>query len=629
MQFLTPLALAGGLLALPILLLYMLRLRREELEVPSIMLWQQLLQDTEANTPWQRLRRNLLLLLQLLILAALVLALARPFIIVPAPGSGQIVLLLDASASMNAADAAEGSRFRAAQNEARSLVSAMGSDDRVTLIRVAEQPQLLAAASEDRLALLAAIDAAQPGSGSADWPAALTLALGGMAQAGEHSLVIISDGGLGDPTLLPELPPNVTWLPVGSSGDNLAITALATRRRAAQPAQLFTRVTNHGARDAEVVLSLKVDGELVASAYHEVAAGADLPLVVDALPSGFRQIEASLTIPVASQIPDHLALDNHAWALVEGGELSRVLLFSPGNRFMEEVLRSLPGVEAFRGDLSAGLPLDPYDLTILDRWQPEQLPSGDLLFINPQRGNALFTLGERREFARDISLAPGDARTRFVDLDDVSVQRWTPVVAPWAQTLIEADGSPLLLAGEIGGRQVAIITFDLHRSDLALQIAWPVLMANLLDWFAPPGLLTARESLNVGEALQVRPPPGAQALRVRLPDGSLRDLSLERRPLLFADTQQPGIYTLEVIEDGAVSRSQSFAVNLFDAAESDILPREMLFFGQSGVAPGAREEQGQLEFWPLAALLALLVLLLEWVVYQRRRGGPALRLRRS
>ena len=190
-QFLTPLALAGGLLALPILLLYMLRLRREELEVPSIMLWQQLLQDTEANTPWQRLRRNLLLLLQLLILAALVLALARPFIIVPAPGSGQIVLLLDASASMNAADAPEGSRFRAAQNEARSVVSAMGGDDRVTLIRVAEQPQLLAATSEDRLALMAAIDAAQTrqrqrGLAGGPDPGAGRHGAGRRAQPGHH-----------------------------------------------------------------------------------------------------------------------------------------------------------------------------------------------------------------------------------------------------------------------------------------------------------------------------------------------------------------------------------------------------------------------------------------------------------
>ena len=251
------------------------------------------------------------------------------------------------------------------------------------------------------------------------------------------------------------------------------------------------------------------------------------------------------------------------------------------------------------------------------------------MFINPQRGNTLFSLGELQENAQHIRLAPGDARTRFVDLDDVSVQRWLPVNAPWAQTLIEADGSPLLLAGEIDGRQVAIFTFDVHRSDLALQIAWPVLMANLLDWFAPQSLLAARESLAVGDALQLRPPPGAEALRVRLPDGALQELSLARRPLLFAGTQQPGIYTLEVIEGGAVTRSQSFAVNLFDPAESDILPREMLFFGQASVAPGAREEQGQLEFWPLAALLALLVLLLEWIVYQRRRAPLALRPQRS
>ena len=383
MQLLTPLALAGGLLALPVILLYMLRLRRQEIEVSSIMLWQQLLQDTEANTPWQRLRRNLLLLLQLLILAALVFALARPFITVPALGSGQIVLLLDASASMNAGDVAAGTRFRAAQQEAQAVVSALAASDRLTLIRVAEQPQLLAAASNDRLALQTAINDAQPGRGSADWPAALTLALGGMAEASEFSLVIVSDGGLGDPALLPELPARVTWLPVGMSGENLAITALATRRRAAQPPQLFARVTNYGAQDAEVVLSLRVDGELVASAYHEVAAGADLPLVVDALPPGFREIEASLTVPVASDILDHLQQDDRAWALVDAGESSRVLLLTPENRFVEEVLRSIPGVQAFRGDLGAGLPREPYDLTILDRWQPAQLPPGDLSVHQP------------------------------------------------------------------------------------------------------------------------------------------------------------------------------------------------------------------------------------------------------
>ena len=87
MSLLTPTALALLALSIPILLLWMLKLRRRNVTVSSTMLWSKLLRDREANAPWQKLRRNLLLLLQLAILAALVLALARPFIPVPAVAS--------------------------------------------------------------------------------------------------------------------------------------------------------------------------------------------------------------------------------------------------------------------------------------------------------------------------------------------------------------------------------------------------------------------------------------------------------------------------------------------------------------------------------------------------------------
>ena len=62
MSFLTPLFLLLGLLAGPIVLMYMLRLRRREITVSSTLLWQKLLRDREANAPWQKLRRNLLLI---------------------------------------------------------------------------------------------------------------------------------------------------------------------------------------------------------------------------------------------------------------------------------------------------------------------------------------------------------------------------------------------------------------------------------------------------------------------------------------------------------------------------------------------------------------------------------------
>ncbi|MEO0564743.1 MAG: VWA domain-containing protein, partial [Chloroflexota bacterium] len=178
MSFLTPLGFLGLLLAGPVILMYMLRLRRREVVVSSTFLWEQVLQDNEANTPWQRLRRNLLLLLQLLILALLAFALARPFITVPAVSTGQIALLLDASASMNATDTEGATRFEAAQAEALAIIDTMTADDTMTVIRVAGAPEVLVPQTGDRVLLREAVQNATPSDSRADWNAALTLAAG-------------------------------------------------------------------------------------------------------------------------------------------------------------------------------------------------------------------------------------------------------------------------------------------------------------------------------------------------------------------------------------------------------------------------------------------------------------------
>ncbi|MBX7253364.1 MAG: VWA domain-containing protein, partial [Candidatus Promineofilum sp.] len=129
MALLAPAALALALLAVPILLLYMLRLRRREQPVSSTWLWRELVRDRAANAPWQRLRRNLLLFLQLLILAALVLALARPALRRPGLG-GNLIVLLDASASMRASDGRP-TRFDDARAAVERLISSLSGDDRL------------------------------------------------------------------------------------------------------------------------------------------------------------------------------------------------------------------------------------------------------------------------------------------------------------------------------------------------------------------------------------------------------------------------------------------------------------------------------------------------------------------
>src|SRR5690606_6666007 len=146
-----------------------------------------------------------------LILALLVLALARPFVTVPAVSTGQIAVLLDASVSMNATDSADGasSRFDEAKRQALDIVETMNPGDTMTVIRVAAAPEVLLPYSADRAMLRDAINAAQPSVASANWSAALTLAAAGSAGAADFNVVIISDGGLGDSVRLPPIPGNL------------------------------------------------------------------------------------------------------------------------------------------------------------------------------------------------------------------------------------------------------------------------------------------------------------------------------------------------------------------------------------------------------------------------------------
>lgn len=627
MSFLAPLALIGAALAVPIILLYMLRLRRREVMVSSTFLWQQVVRDNEANTPWQRLRRNLLLILQLIILALLVLALARPFITVPSFTSGQVALLIDASASMNATDVNGGTRFAAAQARALEIIDTMGASDVMTVIRVADVPQVMSPYTGDRTQLRGAVTAAQPSTSAADWTAALTLASARAGATEEFSIVIISDGGLGEAEQLPAIPGEVSYIPIGASDSNVAITALATRALPGETPQLFAQVTNYSGTDINVVFSLRADGSLISAEEYTIPADSSLPIVAAQLPGEYTALQADLTLPSDSTVADYLGEDNRAFAVPSGGGTRRVLLITPGNLFIEEVLRSLPGVEVVLGLPEDGIPdSEPYDLYVLDGWLPADLPDADLLILNPPDSTDLFTLGGRVETVQNIAVAVNDPRTIYVDFSTINILAFRQVEnAAWAQPLVRADGGALLLAGEIGGRQVALLPFDLFESDLPLNITFPIMISNLMEWFTPRSAINVPDGLRVGESLAINPQPEAQDVRVTLPDGTVRDLPVDRATLVFADTAQIGLYTLEVLDDeGEALEAVPFAVNLFDVRESDITPRDQIALGNTVVAEAQEEELGQYEFWGWLAAAALAMLLIEWYAYHQRMRVPTL-----
>lgn len=624
MSFLAPFAALLALLAIPIVLLYMLRLRRQETEVSSTYLWRQLLQDREANAPWQKLRRNLLLLLQLLTLALLIAALMRPFIEIPTVTTGRIVLLLDASASMNATDVPP-SRFAAAQQAALELAAALSAQDSMTVIRVADVPEVLASATNDLNLLRAAILDAEVSQASADWQAALTLAAGGAVGVEQFSIVLISDGGL--PLDLPTLPGELRYIPIGLSDANAAITAMAARARAGETPQVFVELTNFGSSPAEVILGLELDGRLDRAQRYTVPGLSVREVFYTDLAGDFTTLSASLTRASGSTVPNHLTLDDRAWTVYSPPGAGRVLLMTPGNIYLRQALASLPGIEPFQGQIENGLPTGQgFDLYVLDGWLPEDgtLPPGDLLIIDPPESSALFEVLGRSAATGSPRVAPEDTRTRYVNFNNVSILDFTRLDGvDWADPLVTVEGGPLLLAGTVGGRQVAILTFDLHRSDLPLQITWPILLANLMEWYTPARTVAAADGLLVGDTLALSPPFEADRVRITRPDGETTTIRIGQDPLLYAATALPGLYTVDTYAGAELVQQELFAVNLFDRMESLIAPVEQLRVGGTQVSEAAREEIGQREFWPLIALAALLLLMLEWWLYHRQNRPPS------
>ena len=68
------------LLLVPLIIFYFLKLRRPRFEIPSLALWRQVISDQRVNSPFQKFKRNLLLLLQILLLCSLIMGAMQPYL---------------------------------------------------------------------------------------------------------------------------------------------------------------------------------------------------------------------------------------------------------------------------------------------------------------------------------------------------------------------------------------------------------------------------------------------------------------------------------------------------------------------------------------------------------------------
>jgi hypothetical protein len=376
-----------------------------------------------------------------------------------------------------------------------------------------------------------------------------------------------------------------------------------------------------------VIVSLTRQGQLFNAQALRVPAGGTAQFVLDSLPAEPAVYEALLTPPASAEAGaalDALPLDDRAWAVFQPPAAGRVLLISPGNVFLEQGFAALAeplGLRPFRLKAGEALPPDPFDLYVFDGVMTDTLPAGDLLLVNPPPGeNALFTVGGVFTSTAGAQVNGADPLGRFVDWSGVHLLQARQVTLPdWARVVVQAEGGPLVFAGETGGRRVAVLTFDLHDSDLPLQVSFLALLNNLVGYLAPAQTFSAPDGLRPGETLTIRPRGGDTAVLIRDPAGQEFSARAAEAGVVFVDTHRLGVYQV-VPNQGVLG---SFAVNLFDPRESNIRPEAGIQVGRVVVPAAARQATGEYEIWPWLAALAFLLLLVEWWLYHRGATLPA------
>lgn len=585
-----------GLLGLlvPLVVLYVLKVKRRVVRVPSTWLWRGAQRDHLARAPLKKLLAQLPLLVQALALALLALALARPTSRSKTLSGQTYAVILDESASMLAATSTDGrTRFDEAKAEAISFLHRLPPGAEVLVVEAGRDARIASALERDVSRLEAAIAGLSAAEVEGDLASAIGVAVDRLKAYPGAKVVVFTDGSLARDVTFEGVETPIDFVEVGAPVDNTAVirvdattartTAGATERGkpARDVTQVFSVVANFGAADREVYVTLREENasDVLDSRRLVLHAGEKVPVLLafDTAPGDFGK---GLIVDVSPH--DLMPVDDAAYARVPEGARQPVVLASSGpSPWLERALASDDGVDLRKVDLSAlpGLKDIPRTtLVVVDgACPPDDAPGGDLLVVHPKPGKCL-GVDVGAEVARPAitSWENADPRLRFLTLDGVSIARATPLSVGAARLgLVRAREGVLVADASTLPRPATIVGFDVGESDWPLKASFVLFVRNVVEQAAAHRARGLAPVARTGEPLRIGVPP--DATRVEILEPEVRGAPVERASkvvpadhslAVLPTVTRAGIY--RVSYDGASSATAFLPVNLASSAESDL-----------------------------------------------------------
>ncbi len=634
-----------------IVMLYFLKLRRLPVQVPSTYLWKRTIEDLHVNSIWQRLRKNLLLLLQLLVILALILACLRPGFRGEETLGERSIFMIDHSCSMQATDLDGKSRLAVAKEKARELIEGLGPGDVGMVIAFSDGADVKQGYTSDKRQLKAAVDAIFETNRTTDLNEALRAASGlanpgrtsqiedlndiQVAEAMPATLYIMSDGGFSPPQLdLGNL--TAEYISIGNeTPSNVGVLAFTVERNSENDQQIeaFARVQNFGGDRTEVTASLYLDDELVDASQVSMDAMASTG-VSFAIENVF---EGKLRLELDSD--DDFAADDVAYAGLDPPRQLEVVLATTGNAALEAALateqaQTLASIRLIDPaslnvpevrELAQGGSID---LFIYDQCSPEEMPESNTMFIGALPPGELWKASPTTGPLFVIDTNRSHPMMQYVDMGAVNIVEGQALELPSGATeLIRTDAGILMAVGPRGAYQDAVIGMPLAKrtddgvlpnTDWPIKRSFPVFLLNALEYLGGAVSTAGSKTIKPGEPVTLSLATRFDAVDIIDPSGKKSAIERNGQPqLIYTQTDQFGFYEARPADSDRLL--QLFTANLFSEQESDIVPAlEVQIGAQSVAANSAQTEIIRIEYWRWLLALALVILTIEWYLYNRR-----------
>lgn len=590
------------LAAVPIIIiLYLLRPKGTDYHISSNLLWQKLLKNEQSRTFFEKFVHNILMYVQILIIALLIVALMSPFINMNGSGGGRKILLIDTSGSMQHTDASGRSRLDEAIEQACDYVRTE-QNMQFSIITVDETgAKLLAVDITDSDSLLKTLK----GLECSDAGGNLTLAqenidmLMGDTVENAANLIVFTDGDGAEEFEELRCSAGKELYVSGGSVSNVANEYTVFSEREDGKYDVMVSMTNYSGEEASFDVGLyDEENKLIALTQMSLNPSESSVCLFEGIEWNGETIFSVIdSISFQGGSYDSLSQDNISQAVKGRKNQISGLLIGDGNTFLEKAYMAVTGNSVAKSDTdtAAGYEIDDvtgtvtkrndYNVIIYDAGQiPKAVGCNRLIFGNAGEGYK----EELKNVVLDMTNCDLTASLSGFTIGVNTAYCYE--LPEGAESFLEYDGKCVGYYREMADCKEVVVGFDIRESDFPLRAEFPVFLANAMIYLSDTSWL-ATNVYYAGEEIALQ--PWADTDRS----------TFENKP------DKAGLYSI-----GNDEYQEHYVVRFKTYGESDGRKTAESI----NISGGLELQKVKQTLRNVFLILALALLVIEWIIYVRR-----------